>query len=416
MCIMCSQRHDSQNQQKERKNNFYHVLFIVENNTVPPDVRVWREARTVKQAGYPVTIISPQNSHFSKSYEVIDEIEIYRHPVVKNKGGKINQLVEYANALFWEVLLSLRVFFKKRFQIIHAANPPDHVFLIALLFKLFGVKFIFDHHDLAPELYISKFNGKKKMIYRLLSLMEKLSCLTANAVVSTNQSYKKHVITKHGIKPEKIFIVRNDPEELNAQINDSIKQYRNKHLIELLYIGSINNQDGVDLMIKVVHILVSQLSQMQINCTVVGDGDDLPRVKRLCTELCLNQYFNFTGYIYDRKIIKKYIEEADICLETAPYNEANSKSTFIKVMEYMAEGKPIVAFDLDETRYSAEGSALLVEQGNLRAFAEAIEKLISDPGLRERLGKYGQSRIANVLNWNNSSRELMRTYEYVYRS
>ena len=389
------------------------ILFIVENNNVPPDIRVWREARTAKQAGYSVTIISPKTVHFPKSYEVIDGIEIYRHPFLENKGGKIYTLVEYANAFFWEVLLSLRVFFKGRFDIIHGANPPDHIFLIALLFKVFDVKFIFDHHDLAPELYICKFSGRKRMTYRLLSLMEKLSCLTADAIVSTNQSYKKHVIKRHGIKPEKIFIVRNDPEVPGIQKKDNCEDYGSKQVTELLYMGSINNQDGVDLLTKVIHILVEQLNQRQIHCTVVGDGDDLPRVKSLCIELGINSHFTFTGYIYDRKLIRKHIEGTDICLETAPYSEVNCRSTFIKVMEYMAAGKPIVAFDLEETRYSSQDSALLIEQGDLRAFAEAIEKLVREPFLRQELGRYGKNRISKELNWNNSSTELMKTYEYV---
>lgn len=389
------------------------ILFIVENNNVPPDIRVWREARTAKQAGYSVTIISPKSEKFPKSYEVIDDIEIYRHPVIENKGGQLRTLVEYANALFWEVLICLRVFVRNRFHVIHGANPPDHIFLIALLFKLCGVKFIFDHHDLAPELYVCKFGGGKKMIHGLLSLMEKLSCLTADAIVSTNQSYKKHVIKKHGINPDKIFIVRNDPEVPEAQKQEPVDQYQDKQMTQLLYMGSINNQDGVDLLVKVIHILVQQLNQRQVHCTVVGDGDDLSRVKRLCAELGISSHFNFTGYIYDRKIVRKHIEGADICLETAPFSELNGKSTFIKVMEYMAAGKPIVAFDLEETRFSAQASALLIEQGNLRAFAEAIEKLVHEPPLREELGKYGRSRITNELNWNNSSRELMKTYEYV---
>ncbi|MDN5941349.1 MAG: glycosyltransferase family 4 protein [Nitrospira sp.] len=390
------------------------ILFIVENNNVPTDIRVWREAKTAKQAGYSVTIISPKTANFSKSYEVIDDIEIYRHSAIENKGGKINTLVEYANAFYWEVLISLRVFFRRRFHVIHGANPPDHIFLIALLFKLVGVKYIFDHHDLAPELYVHKYCGRKKMIYRLLSLMERFSCLTADAIVSTNQSYKKHVIKRYGIKSEKIFIVRNDPEVPEIQKKDNCENYGSKQVAELLYMGSINNQDGVDLLTKVVHILVEQLNQRQVHCTVVGDGDDLPRVKGLCTELGINSFFTFTGYIYDRKLIRKYIEETDICLETAPYSEVNCRSTFIKVMEYMAAGKPIVAFDLEETRYSAQDSALLIEQGNLRAFAEAIEKLVCEPLLREELGKHGQNRILRELNWNNSSTELMRTYEYVF--
>jgi glycosyltransferase involved in cell wall biosynthesis len=410
---MHSQRHD---RLKKDNKNSKRILLIVENNTVPQDIRVWREARTAKLAGYSVTIIAPKNVKFLKNFEIIDDIEIYRHPFINKKRGIINQLVEYANALFWEVVLSVWVFSRKRFHIIHAANPPDHIFLIAYMFKLFGVKFVFDHHDLAPELYISKFNGKKNIIYGLLCLMEKLSCLTADAVVSTNQSYKKQVLSRHGIKPEKVFVVRNDPEVPKTQEKERTVQYRDKHLIKLLYVGSINNQDGVDVLITVVHILVNKLNQRHINCMVIGDGDDLPSVKRLCTELEMDPYFDFTGYIYDRKIIQKSIYESDICLETAPYSEANSKSTFIKVMEYMSAGKPIVAFDMDETRYSSQDSALLIEHGDLMGFAEAIEMLICQPSLREKLGEYGKRRITEVLNWDNSSRELLKAYEYISKS
>lgn len=389
------------------------ILFIVENNTVPTDIRVWREARTARQAGAFVTIISPKTEHFSKSYEVIDGIEIYRHHVMESNGRRFSTFVEYANALFWEVLLCFKVFVKSRFHVIHGANPPDHLFLIALLFKMFGVKFIFDHHDLAPELYVCKFGGEKRMIYGLLSVMEKLSCLTADAIVSTNQSYKNHVIKRYGINPDKIFIVRNDPEVPETKKHDVADRHHGKQVLELLYMGSINNQDGVDLLIEAVHILVQQLNQREIHCAVVGDGDDLPRVKRLCAELGLSPYFSFTGYIHDRKIVERHIAGADICLETAPNSEVNGKSTFIKVMEYMAAAKPIVAFDLEETRFSVQDSALLVEQGNMMAFAEAIEKLVRNPLLREELGKAGQSRIAEELNWDHSSRKLMKAYEHV---
>jgi len=389
------------------------ILFIVENNTVPPDIRVWREALTIQKAGYTVTVISPKKASYSKYYEIIDNIEIYRHPSFESKGGKIYQVLEYANALIWELLICVRLMFGKRFEIIHGANPPDHLFLIASLFKIFGVKFIFDHHDLAPELYLCKFGSGKNLIHRLLRLMEKLSCHTANVIISTNQSYKGHIISKYKINPKKIFVVRNDPEIPNLEKTIERTLQKNSSIIKLLYVGSINKQDGVDLLIRALHILVSQINQSQIHCTVVGDGDDLTHIKTLCTELGIDPYLNFTGYIYDRKVVHDFIEDADICLETAPYNEVNAKSTFIKIMEYMAAGKPIVAFDLDETRYSAQNSALLVEQGNLKAFAEAIQKLILKPDLREKLGKAGQTRIIEELNWTNASRELLAAYQYV---
>jgi glycosyltransferase involved in cell wall biosynthesis len=184
----------------------------VENNTFPPDIRVWREARTAKQAGYDVSVISPWDARFPAPHEVIDGIEIYRHPSLNSGGGIFNQVVEYANAFLWEAFLSLKVFLKNRFDVIHGANPPDHIFILAAAFKPFGVKFVFDHHDLAPELYLCKFNSEKNIVYRVLSLMEKLSYRGADAVVSTNESYKRHVVARHGVKPEKVFVVRNDPE------------------------------------------------------------------------------------------------------------------------------------------------------------------------------------------------------------
>lgn len=409
---MRSQRHSFHRGQADTQVRT--ILFIVENNTVPPDIRVWREARTAKQAGYGVVVISPKNSTYAKSYEVIEGIEIYRHPSLALGEGKINQVIEYGNAFFWEAVLSLRVFFKKRFHVIHGANPPDHLFLIGLLFRAAGVRYIFDHHDLAAELYVAKFNGRKGLVYRVLSLMEKMSCATADAVITTNQSYRDYVIEKHGTPPEKISIVRNDPE-VPAPHKGGRAGEPKRPKINLLYIGSINRQDGLDLLLRAVHILVNQLDQRQVHCTVIGDGDDLPRVKALCAKWSLDAFISFTGYIYDRAKIRACIEEADICLECAPASEANSRSTFIKIMEYMAAGKPIVAFDLQETRYSAQASALLVEPGNLKAFAAAVEKLIREPSLREKLGTCGRNRIIHELNWENSATALRQIYAQVLR-
>jgi glycosyltransferase involved in cell wall biosynthesis len=183
--------------------------------------------------------------------------------------------------------------------------------------------------------------------------------------------------------------------------------------ILLLYVGSINIQDGVRDLVKVVHILVNKFQQTMILCRVIGDGDDLDSVKELCEELKINKYFSFLGYVYDRETVRKHIVESDICLEPAPNSEVNSKSTFIKVMEYMAEGKPIVAFDMAETRFSADGAALMVEPGNHYAFAEAIMRLIGDAKLRSQLGEFGQIKINTELNWCNASRELYQAYRAI---
>ena len=393
----------------------FHILFIVENNSVPVDIRVWREAVAAKEAGCHVSVISPKNKQFSKKYEIIDGIEIYRHPMRPKDAGIINQAIEYANALFWEAILSAKIFLKRRFDVIHGANPPDHIFLLALAFRLAGVKYIFDHHDLAPELYISKFNRNKDILYCLLKLMEKLSCLVADVIICTNQSCKLSDIERSKVKQEKIFVVRNDPSlQRNTTCYKEVNEKKiNDDNIILLYVGSINIQDGMRDLMKVVHILVNQFKQTMIHCRVIGDGDDLFRVKQLCEELKMNKYFSFLGYVYDRETVRKHIVESDICLEPAPDNEVNSKSTFIKVMEYMAEGKPIVAFDMAETRFSAEGAALMVEPGNHYAFAEAIMRLIGDPKLRRHMGEFGRVKINTELNWCNASRELYQAYRAI---
>jgi glycosyltransferase involved in cell wall biosynthesis len=390
-----------------------HILFIVENNSAPSDIRVWRETKTAKQAGYAVSVISPKNKKYPRSHEVMEGIEIYRHPAYKSKKGKFNQVVEYVNAIFWEFIFCIRVIIKKRFDIVHGANPPDHLFILGIIFKIFGVKYIFDHHDLAPELYAYKFGGEKNLIFRILRLMEKLSCKTSNAIISTNESYKRHIIETHGVNPEKVCVVRNDPEVpvTRKKLNPDPSQAA--ELTKLIYVGSINIQDGVDLLIKVVHVLVKELGQKQIVCTVVGDGDHLTYVKQLCNELDMAPYFDFKGYVYERETVQQYIDEADICLETAPNSEVNRKSTFIKIMEYMAAGKPIVAFDLDETRFTVKDSAILIEPGNITLFAKAIETLINDIPSRERIGQRSQNRIIEKLNWEEASRKLLYLYKSV---
>lgn len=390
-----------------------HILFIVENSTPPIDIRVWQEAKTVKSAGYEVTIIAPKKAGYNKNWENLDGINIYRHRNISS-NSKIGQLFEYINAFIYELVLCGKIFIKHPFKLIHAANPPDHIFLLALIFRPFGVKYIFDHHDLMPELYISKYTNSKQVIFYLLSIMEKFSCMAADAVISTNESFKRHVIIKHKIINRKIFVVRNDPD-LNHQNFNKRKIKEKNSITKLLYLGAINAQDGVDLLIKIVHILVYKLGELNIKCTVLGDGDELVHVKMLCNKMGLNKYFEFLGRVKDRKLIADYIRDSDICLETAPYNIANDKSTFIKVMEYMREGKPVVAFDLTETRFSTGGNAILVEPNNLFSFAKAINLLIKEPQIREEIGLKAKNRIYRDLKWEKSQIILMNAYDYVLK-
>lgn len=390
-----------------------HILFIVENNTVPPDIRVWREAKAARDAGFEVTIIAPAADKFRTRHENTEGIEIYRHPGYENHNLKHSQIFEYLNAFFWELYLSFKIFAGKPFQLIHAANPPDNVFLIALIYKVFGSKFIFDHHDLAPELYRAKYKKPKGILVAALNLLEKFSCKVADVIIATNHSFKNHIIDKYKIAADQIYVVRNDPE-LNAIQNSSIQNISiNQQSTNLLYVGAINTQDGVDSFIKVVDILVNRMGKHNLSCRIVGDGDCLEKVKKLAIDLKVENYFEFTGYIYNRELLKRYINEADICLETAPENECNRRSTFIKVMEYMAMGKPIVAFDLPETRVSVGETAILVAAGDLMGLATSVVRLTDNPELRTELGALARKRIENGLNWETSKKELIRAYHFI---
>jgi glycosyltransferase involved in cell wall biosynthesis len=390
-----------------------HILFIVENAAVPGDRRVWPEAAVANKNFEKVSIISTVSRWSKKKYEIINGIEIYRHPVLKIGNKNFGLILEYLVAFLFELLLTAKIFLKKPFHIIHAANPPDHIFLIALFYKLFGIKFIFDHHDLSPELYLTKFSNKKDIIYKTLILFEKFSCKLADAVISTNNSYRRIVINRHKINRDKIFVARNDPKISEFSLNRKHLTNESNTKKTILYVGAINFQDGVDQLLYIIKYLIKELNRNNFICHVVGGGESLNSVENLSKKLGLKSFVNFTGPIIDRREVIKHLFSADICVEPAPDNEINRHSTFIKMMEYMAAGKPIVAFDLFETRYSTDNHAILIKSGDIEGFAHALKKLMDNPLLGERLGRSAQERIHSQLNWENSAQNLRRAYKYI---
>ena len=254
-----------------------HVLFIVENQAVPYDRRVWLEACAIKEQGCKVSIISIKNEKASKSYETLNGIEIYRHPLINYSLGKLGFLIEYLVALFYETILSFKVYAKAPFSIIHSANPPDTVFFIAWIFKLLKVKYIFDHHDLAPELYQAKFKKGKTWLYYCLLWLENISCKTADVIISTNESYKKIVVDRHNLDRNKIFVVRNDPKISATGMNNCSLIVNDRKCI--LYLGTINRQDGVSTLLKVMELLVYKYDFNNILCKIIGDGECLSEIK-----------------------------------------------------------------------------------------------------------------------------------------
>jgi glycosyltransferase involved in cell wall biosynthesis len=402
--------------------------MIVENN-YPQDIRVRKEAEALTEAGYAVIVIALSGRN-QKVYEEIKKVKIYRIPEINifEKTKRINAnfimrlyetvrsisgyVLEYAYFTLASFLVSFYILIRHGFDVIHTHNPPDTLSMIGIFYKLLGKKYVFDHHDLSPELYLTRVSGKRNLIYRGLIFFERLSCRFSNIIISTNESYKQVEIDRYSVNPEKIFIVRNNPL-LNDCIctgggNDYFKPVTQQKI--LLFLGSINPQDGVDVLLQIVHHLVYVLERTDFRCLIIGDGDYLDSAKRLSRELNVTEYVDFTGMITDRETLKKYLAQADIGIEPAPLNEVNKYSTFIKVMEYMAASKPVVAFDLEETRYSVEGAAFLVPPEDYKGFAHAIEKLLDAPLLREQLGKAGLERIEKELNWEKAASNLKEAY------
>jgi len=289
-----------------------HILFIVENNPVPWDVRVWNEATAAKELGYDVSVICPRSSKSPSNYERISDIDIYRHYTPLEAAGKLGFLLEYGNALFWEFLLSFYIYVKKPFQYIHAANPPDHVFIIALFFKLLSVKFIFDHHDICPENYLAKFS-RKDFFYRLLRVMEKLTFRTTNLVISTNESYKRLAIHRGGKNPHEVFVVRNGPNlsQVNFKQPNSYLKEGFRHLV--VYVGVIGNQEGIENLLAVAQYVVRQMNRKDIKFAIIGTGPDWQNMVDLSASMGLEHYVRFTGFIpYDD--FYEYLATADVCV------------------------------------------------------------------------------------------------------
>ena len=385
------------------------VLIIVENLPVPFDTRVWKEARALKRNGYDVSVLSPQGKGYRKSFEVIDGIRIFRHSMPQEGKGALGYFFEYSAALFFEWIYTWRIFFTYRFAIIQGCNPPDTIFLIALFFKLFGVKFIFDHHDVNPELYQAKF-GKRGLFYRVLLILERMTFHVCDVVMSTNQSYRE-IAEKRGKKESSdVFIVRNGPDTtfFNPVPPNTALKYGKKYLIG--YVGTMGSQEGVDLLIRVA-LRIKEMNRRDIHFTCIGGGPALKDLRRMKMELGLDDMMNFTGRIPDRDMVE-ILSTADVCVNPDIPNDMNSISTMIKVMEYMALGKPIIQFDLKEGRFSAQSAALYIDnKANIDDFVIKLTWLLDRPKERLKMGISGRNRIERELDWKYSVPHLLKAYE-----
>jgi glycosyltransferase involved in cell wall biosynthesis len=387
------------------------ILIIVENEAVPCDPRTWKEARSLFDHGYEVTVLSPRKGS-TRGFEKIEGIRVYRHPLPKEGKTPRGYIWEYICALFWEFLYAWWIFLRHGFQVIQGSNPPDDIFLIALLFKPFGVKYIFDHHDANPELYLSKYE-RKDFMYNILVWLEKLSYRCSDVVMATNASYRDLAFERGRRAPEDVFIVRNGPylDRFKAVPANPTLKYGKPYLVG--YVGYMSVQDGLDILLAVAaHI--KNLGRHDIHFTCIGSGPELARLQKMVQEMGVSEMVNFTGRISDEDLLE-ILSTADVCVNPDRPSQMNSISTMIKIMEYMALGKPIVQFESKEGRFSAQEASLYANTNEPVAdFAHKIQSLLDNPSERQRMGEFGRRRIEHELAWQYSVPHLFAAYDRAF--
>lgn len=388
------------------------VLMLVQNESVPPDLRVWAEAQALIARGYEVHVICPRDERYTRHREDIDGVRIYRYPRGLEGRTSLGYLLEYAAALPAQVFLALAMRVRSRIDVVHICNPPDLLFLPALPLKAFGARLVYDHHDVCPELIMAKGYRRDGWQVRLNMLLERLTYRACDVSIETNESFRDIAISRGRMRQEDVFVVRNGPESdrFTGAAADAKHRHGRKHMVA--YVGMMAIQDGLDYLIDAARIIVADWQRHDIHFVLVGSGAELERLRKRVHRMNLGAYITFTGYVANARILGSVLATADVCVSPDPENAVNNVSTMIKVMEYMSFGKPIVQFDLHEGRVSAGDASLYVAANDVTAFAKAIVQLIDDPEMRDRLGAIGSRRVTE-LTWDAQVPSLLAAYEHV---
>ena len=405
------------------------VLMLVENH-FPQDTRVKNEAILLTEAGYHVSVIALRKKGQVMT-EVVNGVQVYRLPRLelfkKTSHGNLSRagllflklksslgyLFEYCYFTAACLVVSFYVFIRRGFDVIHAHNPPDTLFVVALPFKLLGKKFVFDHHDLCPELYRSRYRTGEGFFTGLLRVFEWCSLNLADITIATNESYKQVQMERAKRDPRTIFIVRNGPDKLRMSPVQPSPRLKAMNKCILCYVGSLNPQDGVDYLLRSLRYLLNDLKRSDFHCVIMGTGDSLQDLRDLAGTLQLNGCVELTGFVSDEDL-QSNLAAADICVDPDPSSPLNDVSTWIKIMEYMAYAKPIVSFDLKETRFSAGEAAAYAKPNGESEFAEMIAHLMEQPELRRKMGTYGRQRVEQELQWTKVGQNLLTAYETLF--
>jgi glycosyltransferase involved in cell wall biosynthesis len=386
------------------------VLLLLENSYYPRDGRVRREAESLAEAGYEVTVICPALRAQPKR-EMVNGVRVWRYTPAPEARGPLGYALEYGYALAATLVLSIRLALGHGFDVLHAANPPDLFVLIAVAYKPFGKRFIYDQHDLSPEMYEARFAGRSRHLVRMILLgFERLSYLFADHVIVTNESYRRIAMSRGRVPAERISVVRNGPDQKQLAYKVApARELSRPGLTGIAYLGLMGVQDGVEHLIRALHYLRCDLGREDFWCLLLGCGEEQSRLEEMVRQLELGSHVTFAGFITEPDYIP-FVLAADICVDPDPSSEYNDRSTMVKMMDYMTFGKPIVAFDLPENRFSAGDAAIYVKPNDDLELAKALARLMDEPGERLRMGMAGRRRIEAELAWCYSARSMLSAY------
>lgn len=388
------------------------ILIIVENLPVPFDRRVWQEATTLQKAGYLVNVVCPKNKGFRKRYEELDGVRIHRYSIPFEADRPRGYVLEYVIALLWQFALAIRISLGRGFDVIHACNPPDNIFLIGAFFKLFGKKFVFDHHDLCPELFAAKFSGMPAL-RKLTFVFERLTFAVADISIATNESYKRIAIERGGMRPNDVFVVRSGPDLERLRILPPVPELKRGRKYLVGYVGVMGKQEGIDYLLRAVKYITHDCERKNVHFGLVGGGTELAAMVEYANDLGISDFVTFTGRVSDDEMLAM-LNTADICVNPDILNEMNQLSTMNKVMEYMALGKAQVQFDMIEGRVSAGEASLYAKANDEVDLAEKMLELLDNERLRQKMGALGRKRIENELQWIYEAPKLLSAYRALF--
>lgn len=385
------------------------VLIVVQNLPVPLDRRVWLECQALTAAGYGVSVICPQGPG-DPSFEVLDGVRIHKYPPPPAAKGKLAYAYEFLYCWLRTAFLAVREYRQVGFDVLQACNPPDTYFALAALFRPFGVRFVFDHHDLCPEIYAAKFGRSGGLVHRMLLRLERWTFQLADHVISTNESYRRVAMTRGGRAPDTVSIVRSGPDLRRLTRRPAAPELQEGADFLCVYVGIMGHQDGVDRLLDAARAVIHEMGRTDVHFALLGFGDCLDDLRRQVVRDGLEDYVTFTGRAGD-DVLCRYLSTADLGLSPDPRSAFNDLSTMNKTIEYMAFGLPVVAFDLKETRVSAGKAATYVADGDVGGFAKAIVELLDDPERRAEMGRIGRERVVRELAWEHQAPRYVAVYD-----